>query len=112
MSRSAGPGSPVYLMCPKLRRVWPRDNLDRDRHALRRTGRWRHRDNRRGALGVRSLLVEWEIVCLCGYSGWTRHLDVLQRQFVDGRKPPALCTAYHCGAPADECPFPHHGSRA
>jgi hypothetical protein len=106
MSRSGGPGSPVYLRCPVARR-----NRDSSRHVLRRTGEWRNRRNTRGALGVRSMLTEWEIVCSCGYTGWTRHIDVLQRPFVDGRTPPAMCPMYHCGAPADECPSPHHKAK-
>jgi hypothetical protein len=102
MGLSAGTGSPVWFMCPKLRRIYPRDYHDRDMHRVKRTGRWKRRVPK-GALGVRSLLHAWEYVCSCGHKGWTNHVEILRYAMVDGSEKPETCSWYHCGAPKGQC---------
>lgn len=87
MSRSAGPGSPIFFMCARLRKVYWRDRTDRlhANHRVVRTGRTRPAPRNPGhAVGVRSLMVEHEYRCSCGYVGWTRHIDILTRRIGSG----------------------------
>ena len=70
-----GTGSPLYFLCPALRRIWPRTSADEDRHATRPTGR--HRKGPRPRNGsIRRVQRTMEYRCSCGRTGWSTHSDL------------------------------------
>jgi hypothetical protein len=75
MSRSAGPGSPVWFLCP-VERVERRYGSRRE-HVVTLTGREKpYRPNRGSAMGLRSTFTSREYVCSCSYRGWSNHVDL------------------------------------
>lgn len=81
MSRSAGPGSPIFFVCPVARSnrigTWGDGEIPRypDGHGIALTGRTKARSPR-GVLGVRSTYVAREYRCECGHVGWSTHKDL------------------------------------
>lgn len=73
--------TPNWLVCPVARRNRTYAMIANgdypSGHRLRRTGRIKPNSNRRR--GNRTLDEKHEIVCTCGYRGWTVHFDVLNR---------------------------------
>lgn len=85
MGRSAGTGSPISFVCPKLRRAALAEHRTRvmlDLHRVERTGRTQPRAPA-GSLGTRNMLTAFEYRCGCGHVGWTTHSDILHRPLSD-----------------------------
>lgn len=83
MSRSAGPGSPVFFRCSRCRdsrRFSSKTGWD-----VELTGRTRPNGAKKGhALGVRSTLISREYRCRdCGHVGWSSHVDLQRREEED-----------------------------
>lgn len=76
MSRSAGPGSPIYFRCAKCRTKRRTEGKLGMHYEV--TGRARHqRSNRGNATGVRHGTIAYEYRCLdCQHVGWSRHDDL------------------------------------
>jgi hypothetical protein len=79
MSRSSGPGSPIYFMCHACRRARAR-SLDWREYkvgTVKLTGRTRaYTSKGYTALGVRGDRVAREYKCSCGHVGWSNHNDL------------------------------------
>lgn len=77
MSRSSGAGYPVWFMCPKLRRIWPRTSNDNRAHVTTPTGRVR-KTRVTGKGHPRKSWWTMEYICACGHTGWSSHKDLEQ----------------------------------
>lgn len=87
MSWSLGTGSPISFQCSRCRRssmvggcrryVYMATGYGETRckHEQRRTGRTKPH---KGNIGLRMLKVSHEYVCECGFTGWSRHIDVVR----------------------------------
>lgn len=77
MSRSAGPGSPLYFRCTRCKTLAPRSAANRGMN-YEATGNVRPAPHRKHhARGVRSADHAYEYRCLsCGHVGWSTHEDV------------------------------------
>lgn len=75
MSRSHGTGYPIWFMCPKLRRIWPRTSNDYRHHVTTPTGRVRPTP-RNGKGHARKIWWTMEYTCTCGHTGWSSHKDL------------------------------------
>lgn len=79
MSRSAGPGYPLYFMCSEARHIWwhdiARTHRERAEHVVSLTGRSRPtRRNGKGHPRKSWTTFEWQ--CSCGATGWSSHTDL------------------------------------
>lgn len=79
MSRSAGPGSPVWFRCHRERLGYGR----LAGHAVLRTGRERpYKPPMYSARGIRSEFVSREYLCSCGHVGWSNHKNLARHALV------------------------------
>lgn len=77
MSRSAGPGSPLYFRCTRCKTLRPRNAPQRGMNYVA-TGNVRPAShNKNHARGIRSTSHAYEYRCLdCQHVGWSTHADV------------------------------------
>lgn len=75
MGRSAGTGSPLWFMCPKLRAIYPRMHWHWDQHKTTPTGRHKAGPKKRTG-SIRRIGRALEFRCACGHVGWSTHVDL------------------------------------
>ena len=73
-----GTGYPVYFICAKLARRWPRSEVDYRMHEVTVTGRTRPTP-RNGKGHPRKSWTTREYRCSCGHVGWSSHVDLERR---------------------------------
>lgn len=76
-----GVGQPITFKCPIARRAgFTVPDWNPGDHSVTRTGRTRPARSRGRYTYVlgRMLDTEHEYICQCGYTGWTKHRDVLR----------------------------------
>lgn len=75
MSRSRGTGQPVWFRCSQCRRHRAIGGFASD---VSLTGRTRPKCD--GNAGMRSTTTEREYKCSCGHVGWSRHVDLEDKE--------------------------------
>lgn len=81
MSLSRGTGQPSRFRCPKARRA---DDHRGSAWDVVLTGRKRKKDN--GNTGYRSDFWEREYRCPCGHVGWSRHVQLRDKEAHEAKR--------------------------
>lgn len=83
MSRSAGPGYPIFFRCRELASIWPRTSYDEKRHQTKLTGKVKPTPfNGKG--NPRKSWLTFQYECTCGHVGWSSHSDLQFQAIQEG----------------------------